>query len=71
MSKPKIRKLAFGLSLALLATFQAAVAQTTCRGYTTRVVFGDVCAWGCSEQLCNCTVGACADGTVVVIKRPS
>ena len=71
MHRNRFKQITFVLALAVLAPLQAAVAQTTCRGYTTRVVFGDVCAWGCSEQLCNCTVGACADGTVVVIKRPS
>jgi hypothetical protein len=43
-------------------------AQTKCRGYITSVWFGEVCSWGCGDkQECNCTVGACADGTVVVL----
>jgi hypothetical protein len=57
-----------GIDLATLAMVGTATAQTTCRGYQTRVIFGEVCAWGCGPQVeCNCVVGACADGTVVVI----
>ena len=58
----------FGIALALLVTVGSATAQTKCRGYTTRVVFGEVCAWGCGGDIeCNCIAGACADGVVVVI----
>lgn len=61
-------RLSSGIALTLLVTVGSATAQTKCRGYTTRVVFGEVCAWGCGGDIeCNCTAGACADGVVVVI----
>jgi hypothetical protein len=57
-----------GIALTLLVTVGSATAQTKCRGYKAIVVFGEACLWGCGEDIpCNCTVGACADGVVVVV----
>ena len=61
-------KLWFGIALALLVTVGSATAQTKCRGYKTIVIFGEACVWGCPpDVMCNCVVGACADGVVVVV----
>lgn len=61
----------FSRSVFVVAALMLAVpslAQTKCRGYVRTVVFGEVCSWGCGDQNeCNCVVGACADGTVVVL----
>jgi hypothetical protein len=72
MLRKKTGRLGFGLSIALLAMFETGAAQTTCQGYMARAIFGDACMWGCgATTVYNCTVGACADGTTVAIKRPT
>jgi hypothetical protein len=68
MMKKGFGRLSSGIALTLLVTVGSATAQTKCRGYKARVVFGEVCSWGCGGDIeCNCVVGACADGVVVVI----
>jgi hypothetical protein len=68
MLRNQFGRLASGIALATLISVGSGTTQTTCRGYKTRSPFGEVCSWGCGGSiLCNCVVGACADGTVVVI----
>jgi len=68
MLRKRFAKFTFCVALTTCVTVGSATAQTKCRGYKTQVWFGEVCAWGCGgEVACNCTVGACADGTVVVL----
>lgn len=68
MLRKRLGRLTFGIGLAIAGMVGAATAQTTCRGYKTRVIFGEVCSWGCGPMVeCNCVVGACAIGVVVVI----
>jgi hypothetical protein len=68
MMRNRFGKLSFGIAFALMATVGSATAQTKCRGYKALAPFGPVCSWGCGGDIeCNCVVGACADGVVVVV----